>query len=638
LLALGRPCPGLAAELAVRTSFPELVRGGAPVPVLVDMRSGEPRFRGTLEAWTGTPDESRSVRRVVDIGPGSFRFTLYPPAASQYVDRVHVRLLVDGREVFATSRRLSRVDRVGARVAIVPEPGSALRGALNEALARRLSRLGPPVPPALAGVAVESLPDRWYGFAAADVVLWNCSQVVLDDPERQRALAAWVRGGGRLVLAVDTGDTVFRSPVPDLVADANLVTSDGRLGHPAFAAADSGSATLAPWLSRRCGFGVVCLVTDGWAELAAWEVYQWRALVGVPSSARPAPPPPADAGRAIAGDGPEGSTGALLVSLGRMAGYGALSFAPILTAGILYLLVISLIDYLVLRRLRRQGWTWISFPLAIAGFSAVAYAAFDVRDLRSGETYTYELVDVAADGRTVRETAYICAPARAGAAVSVKAPADRLLTPLEEATARHGRGMLGGEQGRVRGARTTALTETDHGQVVTFDGTSAAFNFARREHVDAVAEPPFAAALRADGWYLEGEIQRNWPVSVTAATLWYDGAFYEVSRGLAPGRRLGDLSRALDRMARRSPTHHGEAGSEQRIASMLLQHAMARVAAEAVAAPHAAERRDGPVFDHLSPAAGEGVLIVVGRHTGFHADRQSVRMSCVRQLVNVGAR
>jgi hypothetical protein len=77
---------------------------------------------------------------------------------------------------------------------------------------------------------------------------------------------------------------------------------------------------------------------------------------------------------------------------------GKLPFLALLALLLGYLLVIGPGERYVLKRLRREMWTWITFPLIVAGFSLLIY--FIGYKLRAGDTEWNELhvVDVARRG------------------------------------------------------------------------------------------------------------------------------------------------------------------------------------------------------------------------------------------------
>lgn len=77
---------------------------------------------------------------------------------------------------------------------------------------------------------------------------------------------------------------------------------------------------------------------------------------------------------------------------------GKLPFLALLALLLGYLLVIGPGERYVLKRLRREMWTWITFPLVVAGFSLLIY--FIGYKLRAGDTEWNELhvVDVARRG------------------------------------------------------------------------------------------------------------------------------------------------------------------------------------------------------------------------------------------------
>lgn len=83
-----------------------------------------------------------------------------------------------------------------------------------------------------------------------------------------------------------------------------------------------------------------------------------------------------------------------------------LSLTFILLFGALYLLAIGPLDFLVLRRLRKPMWTWISFPVMAVAFSVGASAVISAQKGGDSELHCLGLLDVFGDIGVERRTSW----------------------------------------------------------------------------------------------------------------------------------------------------------------------------------------------------------------------------------------
>jgi len=268
---------------------------------------------------------------------------------------------------------------------------------------------------------VQRLPAEWFGYDAVDLmILTTDNNVFLDglgaDKTRLKALADWVRRGGRLVVSVawrnqDKVRALLQSggwqpALPDVLPANGNVEIKQLLGvrtwtvearEKPFPAPGQDPVRVAkltpdkdvevlvsepnglPILVRMpYGLGNVTLVAFDLDKgpFSVWNgrVDFWKALL-----ARLAPRvvvPPDDAqGRPnpvlmdTAGD----VTTALQRDLDRFD-VAVISFGWVALFILLYILVVGPLDYLILKRVfKRLEWTWITFPTVVLAVSAVAY-------------------------------------------------------------------------------------------------------------------------------------------------------------------------------------------------------------------------------------------------------------------------
>ena len=264
------------------------------------------------------------------------------------------------------------------RDAVMPPPPA--EGGEQPAIRVSVMRLDP------ADAAV--VPEAWQAW---DAVLLH-PQTALPPPVAE-SLAIWVLAGGRLMLAPGSSGTEVDGLLAALDAGRGAVRSgDG-------------------WTSWRTGLGVV--VRDGGGDpqstaLALWgrpaaPVHRWHDVYQ-----------------------PERDLGQLLwpEAVGRVP----LSLVLVVFAG--FLLWVGPVEWIVLGRLRRRRWTWITFPLAaVAATIAVTSIA---RGAFGSDDHVRRLVLVDCDATGAARSCNIIEQRFAGGdRVLEERPQGELVTPVE---------------------------------------------------------------------------------------------------------------------------------------------------------------------------------------------------------------
>lgn len=253
-------------------------------------------------------------------------------------------------------------------------------------------------PPRVSVVRIDpadaaTAPEAWQAW---DAVLLH-PQTALPPPVRE-ALAAWLLAGGRLMLASG-------NPGPEV---GELLATLERARGPVL----PGDG----WLSWRAGLGQV--VQDGGGEpeaaaLALWgkphAVHRWNDTYQ-----------------------PESDLGQLLwpEAVGRVP----LSLVLVVFAA--FLLWVGPVEWIVLGRLRRRRWTWITFPLAAIvatiAVTAIARGAFGSSD------HVRRLVLVDCDAGGVARRCNIIEQRFAGGdRVLEEQPQGELVLPIEASSGRY---------------------------------------------------------------------------------------------------------------------------------------------------------------------------------------------------------
>lgn len=303
------------------------------------------------------------------------------------------------------------------------------------------------------GVApLASLPERSAGWGAFDYVIWPEAQPSRATPGALQALRHWVADGGNLFLTVsDRWADVRSSPLEpllplDLLGSEPVTIADAtrRLGGPASAEATAtpvargavrpGAWTLLVddagqplWLLGRYGLGTVSvLLTNPAIAPLGTEIQRtelWRALLFLndPQSASGAPlyrpfarlrsaPSGAQLGHALRARTPYGAWNGrwnehpapdmenrMREALGDVPGVAPVPLPLLLGFAFVYLLAIGPLDWWILRRLRRQPLTWVTFPVMVVLFSSFVLVGTRLYKGSQAVAVRLEAVDVLGD-------------------------------------------------------------------------------------------------------------------------------------------------------------------------------------------------------------------------------------------------
>jgi hypothetical protein len=297
---------------------------------------------------------------------------------------------------------------------------------------------------------VSSLPDRWFGYDAVDVVVLATGKAefvtaLAGDAARRNALLEWVRRGGQVVLSVgrnkqEVAGLLKAMPLlPVEVAGSGVVDSlpelsggwvDLRnkpaLGQVEVAEVKPGAGVHVTvrdayegWWCRvvspvllegSCGLGRVVLVAFDLdtPPFTVWEGQQefWQRLQkdlvpystvrqpGRPMAVRPGMPgqPPV---AVFGGEDNFELRGALKRGLEKFDELPTIPFGWVALFVLFYIALVGPLDYFVLKKVfKRLELTWITFPLTVVVVSVAAYfTAYALKgdDLRINKI---DLVDV----------------------------------------------------------------------------------------------------------------------------------------------------------------------------------------------------------------------------------------------------
>ncbi|HWQ15354.1 MAG TPA: hypothetical protein VNL77_21315 [Roseiflexaceae bacterium] len=365
--------PNLQVE--VQAGYGGAYHAGEWFPVQVTIANDGPDLRGTLELTFPGQRSEQTFRRAIDLPRGSSkRFTL-DAFSRLFARNAQVRVLEGSAALVERTVTLTPVDQDRFLIGVVSSDPTLL----NSLSALQLS--------GVSGVAVQHLPaDALPEHAAA---LRGLNALFLHDvdtaqlpPAQREALALWVSLGGQLVVSGGLGGERAAAGIAPLlpvrvggVGQGDLRPLEQLAGEPLTVPPDTATSAVqplvgsqlippgAPLLYRwRYGVGAVTFsafdltALRGWpGEVALWgQVLQPITLFVPGASARV-------------------NQTSLLQDVLQLPALGLPSAGALLAFLLGYILIIGPLNYLVLRRIGRLEWAWLSVPLTVLVFSAGLY-------------------------------------------------------------------------------------------------------------------------------------------------------------------------------------------------------------------------------------------------------------------------
>jgi hypothetical protein len=332
--------------------------------------SGEVRLAGGLQGRTqfGTPVEAPTQ------SDQTHRLYAQPPGFGQTITIE----LVDGESVVASTKASFALhDPTQVVIGIVAESPGDIVGSLD--LLPNQNNIAPLV----IVLAPSELPERVEAWRTLDSLLWQDSDSSALSTRQHEAARTWVAGGGRLVILGGTSGpsslsaftedilpyrptattdvdpaslTVLLGATPDDATDLPALTGELTSGR---ALATSGDRVVAA--ERSVGAGGVTIIgfdpTVDWISDRGLVDGLWRQVIPSRTGASPT----------IGDDSQMVTAAAQLPSL-SLPPLGWL--IALLGA---YILLIGPVNYLVLRRLDKREWAWVTMPALIVVFSVSAY-------------------------------------------------------------------------------------------------------------------------------------------------------------------------------------------------------------------------------------------------------------------------
>jgi hypothetical protein len=398
-MILPGPAPAAAADLTMeaRALLDGNVRLGAWAAVEVELANDGPAITGELRL-AGDRQGRSSYGVEVDLPTGSRkRYVLFAQPAI-FRTKLDVALVSGDQTLATTSVAISVNDPYAAVVGVVAERPQAIVPDLAAASGSLRGNR-----PAVVTLTAADLPPRVEAWGGIDRLVWQDVDATQLSSEQADALAAWVSAGGRLVLLGGTTGTgtlgAFPAELlpyrPATTVDVPRVDLDAFLG-----GASSGSQTTVPALTGQLERGNA-LVTSAGRVIAAQASYGQGSVILIGFD-------PGNA--ALAGGAPiqslwrrilPASTGPvvgplalpddsqLVSALGNIPSASLPPLGPLLFLLVAYIVVVGPLNYLLLRRLDRREWAWLTMPVVVLFFAGASYATGTF--LKGGEIIVNEV-------------------------------------------------------------------------------------------------------------------------------------------------------------------------------------------------------------------------------------------------------
>ncbi len=439
LLLLGVVSPSLVGAagdgptMAARALLQGHVRQGSWFAIAVDLENAGPTVTGELRVAGGADSRTR-FGTPVELATGSRKTYLLYAQPPTFGGKLKVQL-VSGDQVVAEAQVATALhDQAQLVVGVVSENPARIIGEL------KLLPSQSGAAPAIVALTPADLPERIQAWSALDRIVWQDVDAARLTPAQIACLRGWLAGGGRLVIVGGTAGADALSGFPDDLLpyrpDA-VLDIDPAVLRPILGGVPDGSATLTAYAGTagagrvlatsgdrviaadlRIGNGSVTLLgfdpTTSWiAEGDAWDTPLWRSLL----------PARVPNGTSLVDDSTIVSAVMNLPSLALppIGGLIVLLFG--------YILLVGPVNYLVLRRLDRREWAWVTVPALIVVFTAGSFGIGGL--LRGSDVIIHEVGIVRGAPGTTEATIQsylgIFSPSRA--TYQVRVPGDALLAP-----------------------------------------------------------------------------------------------------------------------------------------------------------------------------------------------------------------
>ena len=447
--ALAQTAAGLS--MSVQPAFGGEFKYGHWLPVFVTLENSVSDLNAELRAQiTG---QSGQLNFVVpaELPTGSRkRFTLYT-LPNNFSRSIKVDLVQDDAELTSQTVDIASVPNDRYFIGVIGDETANLSVLSSIKLPGRRDN------PELLNITLAEIPDRAEGLSLFDALILNAVDTGQLSPNQQSALQQWVVSGGRLVLGGGSSTALTLSGLPHDLQPVTLLGQQEVSALPALEQyADRAIPMAGPFLlaavepveeaatqlsetinntgqlplivERKLGRGsidFIALDITG-APFSDWAgVTDFAERLLSPGAAWPDNLPPDVAPHQMR----DSQITSALSNLPTLD-LPSIRFLGILLIG--YIILVGPLNYLVLRRLDRLAWAWITIPLLTLAFTGLAYSVS--YQLRGSDIIVNQLsiMELSQDGQVTDTQTYVGIFSPSRQAYNVEVEGRPLLRPLGE--------------------------------------------------------------------------------------------------------------------------------------------------------------------------------------------------------------
>jgi hypothetical protein len=382
LAALGPAAPGALAvdppTMTARVLLQGHARPGSWIAIEVHLVNAGPSISGELRLQGGSQGGTRYATAVQLDSPSDKTWILHAQPPAQFGPQLEVDLVSNDQVLLRQKVAVTVHDPGQLIVGVVAENGPQIVGSLSLPVVQNEQ------PAVVVPLKVADLPTRIEAWSTLDRLVWQDVDASTLSTEQLTAMRGWLALGGRLIIVGGTAGIGALGGFPDDilpyrptstvdVAPGSLTAllgaaPEGARDVPAMAGelirgrtlATSGDRVIAAQAAYGTGSVTVLGLdpTVGWVAQATASRSLWPTLI-----------PPRSSGTVAMTDDSQ-----IVSAVGNLPSLALPPLGGLLLLLFGYIALIGPINYLILRRIDRREWAWITMPVLIVGFALGAYS------------------------------------------------------------------------------------------------------------------------------------------------------------------------------------------------------------------------------------------------------------------------
>lgn len=344
-------------------------------PVTINIANDGPDVRGILEWSFPGQGDFKAFRRAIDLPRGSRKRVTMSVFSRDFARNGRIQLLSDGVSLARQDVPLEAFDQERLLIGIVSSD-PALLSSLESLSLRWVNGAS------VRHLDAELLPEHTAALRGIDILFLHDIDTGALTPAQRDALILWVDLGGQLIVGGGLAGEKTAAGLADILPveiTGRIVQADlsplARLAGVSFAPTTSALTEArpragvdqlpndAPLIFRwHRGAGLVTFSAFDLASLRGWtgETRMWAQVITPISIFAP-------------GTVARLNNVNLLQNVLQLPALNLPSFGVVFCFLAAYILAIGPINYLVLRRLRRMEWAWLTVPLSVLLFAGGLY-------------------------------------------------------------------------------------------------------------------------------------------------------------------------------------------------------------------------------------------------------------------------